>query len=357
MTMPPRSSTSSTATRKHVGAPVRTGTTVTSASRPTTAVTSSRRTAALGAAARSCSRAARTACPSCRRSRRQLPSDVRTLTANEYRNPAQLDWARRARRRRLGDRACSSPTRSTAPAAHVTLAVGEHIRMPRLYRGRDIQWWLDAVGILDERYDEVDDIVRARRVPSPQLVGSPERRDARSERADRARRRRRRPPRRRQRRPAQFSGSLAQSLRDGGSQAQSLARSRSTTGADRAAQSATSARSPSDSRRRASKRHRARARSDEGAASATIVWATGFRPDYSLAARARARPQGSLAPRRRRRRRPGSTRSGCNFMRRRKSSFIHGAEDDVRDLCAHLVQHLRSPSRQRAAPVAASRNR
>ena len=58
----------------------------------------------------------------------------------------------------------------------MTLAVGEHVRMPRLYRGRDIQWWLEAVGVLDERYDEVDDIVRARRVPSPQLVGSPERR-------------------------------------------------------------------------------------------------------------------------------------------------------------------------------------
>src|SRR5262249_50451960 len=57
----------------------------------------------------------------------------------------------------------------------VTLAVGEHIRMPRIYRGLDIQWWLDAIGILDERYDEVDDIVRARRVPSPQLIGTPER--------------------------------------------------------------------------------------------------------------------------------------------------------------------------------------
>ena len=58
----------------------------------------------------------------------------------------------------------------------VTIAVGEHMRMPRVYRGLDIQWWLEAVGILDERYDEVDDIARARRVPSPQLVGSPERR-------------------------------------------------------------------------------------------------------------------------------------------------------------------------------------
>ena len=54
---------------------------------------------------------------------------------------------------------------------------------------------------------------------------------------------------------------------------------------------------------------------------------------------------------------PGLYALGLPFLRRRKSSFIHGAEDDVRDLGAHLAQHLRSPSRQRAAPVAASRNR
>jgi len=34
--------------------------------------------------------------------------------------------------------------------------------MPRVYRGLDIQWWMHAAGIIDQRYDEVDDIVRAR---------------------------------------------------------------------------------------------------------------------------------------------------------------------------------------------------
>ena len=57
----------------------------------------------------------------------------------------------------------------------VTLSLGEHVRAPRTYRGRDIQWWMDAAGVLDERYDEVDDIARARKVPSLQLVGTPER--------------------------------------------------------------------------------------------------------------------------------------------------------------------------------------
>ena len=57
----------------------------------------------------------------------------------------------------------------------VTVSVGEHVRMPRVYRGKDIRYWFEVTGLSDERYDEVDDIVRARTVPSPQLVGTPER--------------------------------------------------------------------------------------------------------------------------------------------------------------------------------------
>ena len=35
----------------------------------------------------------------------------------------------------------------------MTLAAGEHVRLPRTYRGRDIFWWLQATGLLAERYD------------------------------------------------------------------------------------------------------------------------------------------------------------------------------------------------------------
>ncbi len=76
-------------------------------------------------------------------------------------------------RRRPGS---SSPTRSAAaddrsrsPSANTCGCRGR-------YRGRDVFWWMDAAGILDERHDEVDDLVRARHLPSPQLIGSPERR-------------------------------------------------------------------------------------------------------------------------------------------------------------------------------------
>ena len=78
-----------------------------------------------------------------------------------------------ARRRR----ACRSPTSSSAPDRDVTVAVGEHVRLPRTYRGKDIMWWLDRIGRLDERYDEVDDLVRARHVPSPQIAGTADRSD------------------------------------------------------------------------------------------------------------------------------------------------------------------------------------
>jgi putative flavoprotein involved in K+ transport len=57
----------------------------------------------------------------------------------------------------------------------VTLSVGEHVRLPRTYRGRDVLWWMDASGVWNQRYDEIDDLTRARKLPSPQLIGTAER--------------------------------------------------------------------------------------------------------------------------------------------------------------------------------------
>jgi putative flavoprotein involved in K+ transport len=58
----------------------------------------------------------------------------------------------------------------------LTVAVGDHVRLPRTYRGRDVYWWMHEIGLLDERYDRIPDLVRARRLPSAQLIGTPERR-------------------------------------------------------------------------------------------------------------------------------------------------------------------------------------
>jgi hypothetical protein len=64
----------------------------------------------------------------------------------------------------------------------VILSVGEHVRLPRTYRGRDVLWWMDVSGVWDQRYDELDDLLRARRLPSPQLVGNARADDARPQR-------------------------------------------------------------------------------------------------------------------------------------------------------------------------------
>ncbi|MGE5831163.1 MAG: flavin-containing monooxygenase [Micromonosporaceae bacterium] len=58
----------------------------------------------------------------------------------------------------------------------VTVAVGDHTRLPRRYRGRDILWWLDRIGSLDRTIDELPDAARARTEPSPQLAGTADRR-------------------------------------------------------------------------------------------------------------------------------------------------------------------------------------
>ncbi|MGE0802674.1 MAG: NAD(P)-binding domain-containing protein, partial [Lautropia sp.] len=101
-----------------------------------------------------------------------VPGSVQQLCARTYRNPAQLaeGGVLVVGGSATGVQLAQEIQRS---GRRVTLAVGEHVRMPRVYRGRDIQWWMLASGLLDQRIEEMDDPVRARRVPSPQLVGSP----------------------------------------------------------------------------------------------------------------------------------------------------------------------------------------
>jgi putative flavoprotein involved in K+ transport len=53
----------------------------------------------------------------------------------------------------------------------VTLSVSKHTRLPRAYRGRDIMDWLETLGILDQRIEDVADPERSRAQPSLQLVG------------------------------------------------------------------------------------------------------------------------------------------------------------------------------------------
>ncbi len=103
-----------------------------------------------------------------------VPATIEQLTTFDYRNPEQLPegGVLVVGASATGVQLAAEIRRSGRP---VTLSVGEHVRLPRTYRGRDVLWWMDASGVWNERYDEVDDLTRARRLPSPQLVGTPER--------------------------------------------------------------------------------------------------------------------------------------------------------------------------------------
>jgi putative flavoprotein involved in K+ transport len=77
----------------------------------------------------------------------------------------------------------------------------------------------------------------------------------------------------------------------------------------------------------------------------TIVWATGFRPDYSwldvavVDRKGQLRHNGGVVDA------PGLYVMGLPFLRRRKSSFMHGAEDDARYLSTHLATYLGQAAR------------
>lgn len=271
-----------------------------------------------------------------------LPVSVRSMSAKDYRNPGRLDDAgvlvvgASATGLQLADEIAAS-------GRAVTLAVGEHIRMPRTYRGRDIQWWLGAAGILDQRFDQVDDLVRARRLPSPQLIGAPRSLDlnALTTRGVQV-----------VGRLVGLDGNIAQfsgALRNECAMAD-LKQARMLENFDSLAlRSALDVRDAPErfAATRVDEAPRLRidlARERIG----TVIWATGFRPDYSwlhapvFDSRGRLRHHGGLVA-------PGLYALGLNFMRRRKSSFIHGAEDDVRDLGSHLVAWLRQAPASRAS--------
>lgn len=100
-----------------------------------------------------------------------LPQHVVQLTPIDYKCPAQL---RPGGVLVVGGSATGVQLAAELRAAghDVILSTGEHIRMPRHYRGRDIQWWMDVTGLHAPQISEVDDVERVRRLPSLQLAGA-----------------------------------------------------------------------------------------------------------------------------------------------------------------------------------------
>ena len=96
---------------------------------------------------------------------------IELLTAQQYRNPAQLPpgGVLVVGASSSGVQIADELARAARP---VVLAVGRHTRMPRRYRGMDIFWWLASTGRLARTIDDLPDAAAARREPSPQLGGT-----------------------------------------------------------------------------------------------------------------------------------------------------------------------------------------
>jgi len=103
----------------------------------------------------------------------RLDGGVDQVVPSEYRNPAALPGGGVVV---VGASATGIQLAEEIQASgrQVVLSTGHHLRVPRRYRGRDIMWWLDRAGILDETEETVYDVETSRQAPSFQLVGRPD---------------------------------------------------------------------------------------------------------------------------------------------------------------------------------------
>jgi putative flavoprotein involved in K+ transport len=267
-----------------------------------------------------------------------IPSTVTSLPATCYRNPSELDagGVLVVGASATGVQLAQEIARS---GRAVTLAVGGHVRVPRLYRGMDIMWWLDATGLLDERYDQVDDLVRARHLPTFQLIGTPERvsidlnslQDSGVQLVGRL-------GGITSEGVAQFSGSLRNTctLAD-----LKLGRLLDTIDSWATAHGL-DPETPPPQRLPPTRVEEAPPLTldlNRGRI-ATIIWATGYHADYSwlhvpvLDHKGQVRHQGGVTDT------PGLYVMGTKFCRRRKSTFLDGVGPDAHELSAHLAATL-----------------
>ena len=322
------------------GAPVRTHTTVTCAKRTdagyeVATTTGPLRCRTLVIASGACN------LPSVPSLSQAVPPSTQSFTPFSYRNPNDLPdgGVLVVGASATGVQLADEILRSGRP---VTLSVGEHVRLPRTYRGRDVLWWMDVSGVWNQRSDEVDDLTRVRRLPSPQLIGTPERATLDLNALSSA--------------GAEIVGRLAdirngEALFSGGLRNQfaladlkmnrllgtfdEWARSQTREAEVGAVERFEPTRAPESSRLKLDLR-RGEFRS--------ILWATGFRPDYSwldvpvIDEKGHLRHDGGVVDA------PGLYALGLPFLRRRKSTFIYGAEDDARDIVDHLATYLATPA-------------
>jgi putative flavoprotein involved in K+ transport len=105
----------------------------------------------------------------------RLPASIHQVTPSDYRNPSSIPegGVLVVGASASGVQIAEELHRAGHPA---TIAVGRHTRLPRLYRGRDIMWWMDQAGVLNDARPSDADQQRLLSQPSMQLVGHPDRR-------------------------------------------------------------------------------------------------------------------------------------------------------------------------------------
>jgi len=266
--------------------------------------------------------------------RQAVPASIACFTPFDYHNPSHLPKGgvlvvgASATGVQLADEIQRS-------GRQVLISVGEHVRLPRTYRGRDVLWWMEAAGIWNQRYDEIDDIDRARKLPSPQLVGSPARTTLDLNALSAA--------------GVEIVGRLSavrdgRALFSGGLRNQfalaDLKMNRLLDSFDEwAANTPDLDVAPPERFEPTRVPSVSRLGLDLGSGEIrSIVWATGFRPDYRwlevpvLDHKGRLKHDGGIVAA------PGLYAIGLPVLRRRKSTFIHGAEDDARELVEHLAR-------------------
>ncbi|MGH8824189.1 MAG: NAD(P)-binding domain-containing protein, partial [Jiangellaceae bacterium] len=99
-----------------------------------------------------------------------LPRGVHQLHTTDYRNPEQMPpgavlvvGAGPSGQQIADELACAG--------RQVFLAVGHHRPLPRRYRGHDVYWWMDRIGMLDRTVDSLPEPGASRRAPSVVLAG------------------------------------------------------------------------------------------------------------------------------------------------------------------------------------------
>jgi putative flavoprotein involved in K+ transport len=269
--------------------------------------------------------------------RSAVPDSIECATPFDYRNPERLPCGGVlvVGASATGVQLADEIHRSGRP---VMLSVGEHVRLPRNYRGRDVLWWMHVSGVWNQRYDEIDDLERARRLPSPQLIGTPERasvginvlsaagveivgrlvaiRDG----------------------CALFSGGLPNQLALADLKMERLLDTFDEWASNHPCDVEVGPPERFEPTRVPASRLSLDLRRGE---IRSIIWATGFRPDYRwlevpvLTQKGDLRHDGGVVVDA-----PGLYAIGLPVLRRRKSTFIHGAEDDARDVVGHLTRYL-----------------